>query len=331
MRTRGEFLGALTLGAIAPVVPSFPPSLQKPPMLARGDRIGLIAPASPPTDDDIGRARAHVASFGLRPVLGDYVRAQDGYLAGSDAQRAADFNRMARDPNIRGIVAIRGGYGTMRILDMLDYAAIEGDPKVVMGFSDVTAILNAVTMRSGVVTFHGPLGAHGSSWSGSARDYIRRLLFSSQPVGPLQIRDAQTIVPGRAQGRLAGGNLSLVASLVGTAFAVPARGALLFFEETEEAPYRIDRMLMQLDLAGDLRSARAILVGRCTKCAGEGPSQSAQEVIAGRLRSVDRPAVGGAPVGHIPAQWVLPIGVYAELDATAGTLTLLETAVASRP
>jgi muramoyltetrapeptide carboxypeptidase len=330
MKSRGEFLGALTLGALAPVVPGFPSPLQRPPMLARGDRVGLIAPASPPSDADIVQARAHVESLGLIPIMGDYIRARNGYLAGTDAQRAADFNHMARDASIRAIVAIRGGYGTMRILELLDYAAIRQNPKVVLGFSDLTALLNAVTLRAGVVTFHGPLGAHGSSWSGAARAYVEQLLFSAQPPPRMQIDDPQPIVSGRARGRLAGGNLSLIAALTGTPFAVPARDALLFFEETEEAPYRLDRMLTQLALAGTLTAARGVLVGRCTKCTTKETSPAAEQVIAERLLTTGRPAVAGAPIGHIPAQWVLPIGVLAELDAGAGTLTLLEPAVTPR-
>jgi muramoyltetrapeptide carboxypeptidase len=330
MKTRGEFLGALTLGALAPVIPGFPSPLQRPPMLARGDRVGLIAPASPPTDGDIAQARAHVESLGLVPVMGEYIRARNGYLAGTDAQRAADFNHMARDASVRAIVAIRGGYGTMRILELLDYAAIRSDPKIVMGFSDLTALLNAVTTRAGVVTFHGPLGAHGSSWSGAARTYVEQLLFSAQLPPPLQIDGPQPIVSGRARGQLAGGNLSLIAALTGTPFAVPARDAVLFFEETEEAPYRLDRMLTQLALAGALTAARGILVGRCTKCTTKGSSPTARQVIAERLLAAERPAVAGAPIGHIPVQWVLPIGVLAELDAGAGTLTLLEPALTPR-
>lgn len=300
--------------------------MQKPPRLRRGDRVGLIAPASPPTDGDIELAAAHVESLGLLPVIGKYVRERDGYLAGSDAQRAADFNAMASDADIRAIVAIRGGYGTMRILTMLDYAAIRRDPKIVMGFSDLTAILNAVAARSRVVTFHGPVGAHGSSWSGAARRYLEETLFSTAP-SRLRIEGARAIVPGRARGRLAGGNLSLIASLVGTPFAVPMADALLFFEETEEKPYRIDRMLTQLELAGELPATRGVLVGQCTKCIAQGSTQSAAAVIAEHLQRLGRPATAGAPVGHIASQWVVPIGALAELDATDGTLTLLEPAV----
>ncbi len=260
------------------------------------------------------------------PVLGKHVRESDGYLAGTDTARAEDFNAMARAPEIRAIVAIRGGYGTMRILERLDYDAVRRDPKVIMGFSDLTALLNAVAMRSRVLTFHGPLGAHGSAWDGEARAFLRDVLFASAPTR-LRLGGARTIVPGTVRGPLAGGNLSLIAALVGTPFAVPAAGALLFFEETEEPSYRIDRMLVQLDLAGDLAAAGGILVGRCTQCVAQAAPPPA-EVIDARLRSVGRPAVSGAAIGHIPRQWVLPIGAQAELDAAAGTLTLLEPAVA---
>jgi muramoyltetrapeptide carboxypeptidase len=327
--TRGEFLATTALSAIAPAIPHFPALMRKPQMLEPGDRVGLIAPASPPTGDDVARATANVRSLGLVPVLGKYVFEQNGYLAGSDAERAADFNAMARDPDIRGIVAIRGGYGTMRILSMLDYGAIARDPKIVMGFSDLTALLNAVAVRSRVVTFHGPVGAHGSSWSGTARTYLEAALFSAQPRA-LRFAGARQIVPGRARGRLAGGNLSLVASLAGTPFAVPAAGAILFLEETEEQPYRIDRMLTQLALAGDLSAAAGVLFGRCVKCTGPGPTQPAEQVVEERLKDAGRPAAAGAAFGHIPSQLVLPIGVEAELDAAGGTLTLLE-APCSRP
>jgi len=323
--TRGGFLEALALAAIAPAVPRLAQAMQKPPMLVRGDRVGLIAPASPPTGDDIARAVANVESLGLEPVLGRYVRRQDGYLAGTDAERAADFNEMARNPQIRAIVAIRGGYGTMRILDRLDYGAIRRDPKIVMGFSDMTAVLNAVASRSRLVTFHGPVGAHGSSWSGAGRTYLEQALFSAEPYS-LRIAAPRTIVPGRTSGRLAGGNLSLCASLAGTPYAIAAAGAILILEETEEPPYRIDRMLTQLDLAGDLAAAAGILFGECTKCVGPGPTQAAPQVVAERLQQSGRPAVAGAAVGHIPQQWVLPIGVRAELDAGAGTLAMLESA-----
>jgi muramoyltetrapeptide carboxypeptidase len=193
-----------------------------------------------------------------------------------------------------------------------------------MGFSDLTALLNAVAVRSAVVTFHGPVGAHGSSWSGTARSYLETALFTDQA---FSLQGAgRPVVPGRARGRLLGGNLALIAALTGTPYALPTDGTILFLEETEEPPYRIDRMLTQLDLAGELAAARGILVGQCTKCTARPPAPSAMQVIEERLKSVARPAAMGAPIGHIPTQWVLPIGVEAELNATNGTLTLLEAA-----
>jgi muramoyltetrapeptide carboxypeptidase len=326
---RGYFLaGTAALAATTNAsIEAFPPTMQRPPKLRAGDRVGLIAPASPPQGNDVELSIRHVEALGFRPVLGRYVAARMGYLAGSDDERAEDFNRMARDPDVRAIVAIRGGYGTMRILPALDYGALRRDPKIVMGYSDLTAVLNAVAMRSGLVTFHGPLGAHGSSWSGRTRAYVETMLMRAQPPPPFEIVGADRIVPGRAVGRLAGGNLSLIAALLGTPYAIPSSGALLFFEETQEAPYRIDRMLTQLSLAGALGAARGFLVGQCTKCVDQEAGPAASSVIDARLREVGRPALAGVPVGHIPTQWILPVGGRAELDAGEKTLVFLEAAV----
>jgi len=330
MTTRSEFISnAAAMGAVvASVDPVLPAALVKPPALRRGDRVGLVAPASPLDPTEIEDGMAHLASFGLVPVLGDHVRAQNGYLAGSDAQRAQDFNTMARDAGIRAIVALRGGYGAMRILGELDYDAIRRDPKIVMGYSDITAIVNAIATHSGVIAFHGPVASHGSSYSGIARAYFQRTLMSTEPVGTLHIAHPRVIAAGRARGSLVGGNLSLVSSLAGTPYAIPTRDSIFFFEETHEAPYRIDRMLTQLELAGNLRGVRGVLVGQCTDCTGDGPTPPASDVIAERLRGLECPAVAGAPIGHIATQWIIPIGARAELDAAAGTLTIPEAVTA---
>jgi muramoyltetrapeptide carboxypeptidase len=309
--------------------PVFPATLVKPPMLRHGDRVALIAPASPLEPSEIAEGVAHLESLGLVPVLGAHVRAQDGYLAGSDAQRAEDFNTMARDASVRAIVALRGGYGTMRILDALDYDAIRRDPKIVMGYSDLTAIVNAIVTRSGVIAFHGPVATHGSSYGKKTRAYVRRVLMSAEPIGTLRVPNPHLISPGRASGRLAGGNLSLISALAGTPYAIPSRDAILFFEETHEAPYRIDRMLTQLELAGTFRGVRGVLVGQCTECTGDPPTQPASDVIDERVRSLGCPATAGAPIGHIPTQWIVPVGARAELDAGAGTLTITEAAVSA--
>ncbi len=301
--------------------------MRKPPALRRGDRIGLIAPASPLSSSEIEKGIEHVRLLGLEPVLGRFAAASSGYLAGSDRERAADFNQMARDPEIRGIIALRGGYGTMRILDELDYAAIAADPKVVMGFSDLTAVLNAVARRSGVVTFHGPLAARESVFDDATLAYVERVCMSTEPIGTLRAREAHVVRASSARGRLAGGNLSLVSALVGTPWVPAFRGALLLLEETEEQPYRIDRMLTQLRLAGALEATKGVLFGACTHCEAQGPSMTADQVIADRLGDLDRPVVAGLPFGHIHEQWVLPIGLEAKLDAESLSLEIPEAAV----
>lgn len=227
MTTRSGFLtSAVALGAAMSSPGAFPDTLVKPPVLRRGDRVGLIAPASPLDPSEIDDGVAHLASFGLVPVLGEHARAKNGYLAGTDTQRAADFNTMARDSSIRAIVALRGGYGSMRILDALDYDAIRRDPKIVMGYSDITAIVNAIATRSGVIAFHGPVASHGSSYSGVARAFFQRTLMSVEPIGTLHVAHPHVITSGRADGLLAGGNLTLAASLAGTPYAIPSRDTI---------------------------------------------------------------------------------------------------------
>lgn len=325
MTTRGEFLLLTTAGACA--LSAFPSGMRKPPVLRRGDKVGLIAPASPLSDAEIAQGVAHVRSLGLEPVLGRFVASRDGYLAGSDDERAADFNRMARDAEVRAIFALRGGYGTMRILELLDFDAIGADPKVVMGFSDMTAVLNAVARRSAVVAFHGPLAARESVFDEVTRRYVERVCMSTEPIGTLRAPGATILHAGRARGRIAGGNLSLVSSLAGTPWAPAFRDSLLVLEEVDEEPYRIDRMLTQLRLAGALEAASGIVFGACTHCEAKGPSMSADQVLHDRLAGIGRPAIAGAPVGHIPEQWVLPIGLEGVLDAESRTLEIPEAAV----
>ncbi|MHB8432050.1 MAG: S66 peptidase family protein [Candidatus Tyrphobacter sp.] len=308
-------------------LPAFPARMRKPLALRRGERVGLIAPAAPVTDDEIVQSAARVRSLGVEPVVGRHAAARRGYLAGSDEERADDFNCMARDPSIRAIVALRGGYGTMRILEHVDYGAIAADPKIVLGFSDVTALLDAVAQRSAVITFHGPV-AREEYFDEVARSYVERACMSLEPIGTLAALAATTVRGGSARGRIAGGNLSIVASLLGSPWAPALREALLLLEDVDEEPYRIDRMLTQLRLAGAIEAARGVIVGGLTRCEPKADSQgTAEEVVAERLSGWDRPVLCGIPSGHVPHQWVLPIGLEATLDADARTLTFSEPAV----
>lgn len=258
-------------------------------------------------------------SLGLQPRLGRHAREKRGYLAGTDDMRAADFNEAARDPQVRGIFALRGGYGTMRILDAIDYDALARDPKVVLGYSDLTALLNAITQRTGLVTFHGPVAAL-SQFGADERAWLRRAVMQVKPLGKLHAAQAVTIAPGSASGRLCGGNLTLITALLGTPYEIDTTGALLIIEETDEAPYRIDRMLTQLALSGALARAAGVLVGRCANCEVDESHPYAamplQATLRDRLGSLGIAVLAELPIGHAGEQWTVPIGLQARMDGS---------------
>lgn len=302
----------------------------KPPRLRPGDSVGLVSPAGPlDKPEDLQRGIDQVELLGLNPVVGKHALDKAAYLAGTDEARASDINTFVRDPNIRGIFALRGGYGTMRILDAIDYDAFRADPKVLLGFSDLTALLNAITTRTGLVTFHGPVAAY-STFTPTVVQNIQNAVMSGNAIGMLHNTTTTTIVSGTARGKLVGGNLTLVAALAGTPYAVPTAGNILFLEDVHEEPYHIDQMLTTLTLAGDLRTAAGIACGIFMepdrKIADE-PSPELAALMRDRLTLAGRPATLGMQFGHILNQWVLPIGMDAVLDASAGTLTIGEAAV----
>ena len=279
--------------------------------------VALVAPAGPLADEEeFARAEQIVQSLGLVPKLAKHARAKRGYLAGTDAERAADFNDAIRNPSVRGIFALRGGYGTMRILDAIDYAGLAADPKVVIGYSDLTALLNAITQRTGLVTFHGPVAAL-SPFTKSETQWLRRAVMQPEPLGELR-GIGTAIVSGAAAGRLCGGNLSLVTSLLGTPYALDTAGALLVLEEVEEAPYRVDRMLTQLRLAGALSHVAGVLVGSCRNCdvAGDHPYAAIPLALTlrDRLGDLGVPVLTDLPIGHDGEQWTLPLGLHARVD-----------------
>ncbi|MGZ3522781.1 MAG: S66 peptidase family protein [Vulcanimicrobiaceae bacterium] len=303
----------------------------RPPALHPGDVVALVAPAGPlASADELSRACDVVRELGFEPRLSQNAGRRDGYLAGSDDERASDFNDAASDPAVRGIFALRGGYGTMRILDRINYDALRDDPKVVLGYSDLTALLNAITARADLVTFHGPVAAL-SAFTPSVVDSLRRAICVPEPLGAIPMPETEIIAGGQVRGRLAGGNLSLIASLIGTRYAVTMRDSLLFFEEVDEAPYRVDRMLTQLRLSGALLDAAGVLVGQCRNCDVDENHVYAQmplsRVFHDRLGDLGVPVLAGASFGHIEEQWTIPIGATATLDADTRTLQVEEAAV----
>lgn len=302
----------------------------KPPRLRAGDKVGLVSPAGPmekAADLQIGIDQ--LRAVGLEAVVGKHAMDRVAYLAGSDEARASDLNAFARDPQIRGIFATRGGYGTMRILDAIDYDAFARDPKVVLGFSDITALINAITARTGLVTFHGPVAAYSTYTAVVVRE-MQALLMNAQPPGTLRNATTSTIVPGTARGKLVGGNLTLIDGVFGTPYAIPVEGNILLIEDVHESPYQMDQLLTTLLLGDVLQSAAGIAVGVIVepdRKQSEGPSPDLMLALRDRLTAAKRPAVQGMQFGHILNQWVLPIGLAATLDATAGTLTIDEAAV----
>ena len=339
MTTRREFVAAgvaAGLLSVSPVRAAERRPILKPPRLRPGDRVGMINPARAAFRTEPVEIQAEsLAALGLMPVKGENFYKRRGYLAGTDEERAADVNAFFADPSIKGLMGI-GGWGSARLLPHLDYDLIRANPKAVAGFSDVTALLNGIHARTGLVTFHGPHPRVKTS-----ADYFRRVLFDGEPVtfeNPSEIAEDElvqtreryaTIHPGRARGRLVGGNLTVLAAIVGSPYVPDFDGAILFLEDVREAVYRVDRMLTQLKLAGLLDRLAGFVFGRCTDCEPDGTygSLTLEEVLDDHVLPLGVPAYRGAMIGHIRRQFVLPLGVEAEIDAGAGTLRLLEPAV----
>jgi muramoyltetrapeptide carboxypeptidase len=342
MIDRRTFAGLLPLAAAATAVagPAAAPRrpIIKPRRLAPGDTVGLVLPASATFEaDDIVLAREQMEAIGFKVLIAPHAHDRHGYFAGKDADRADDINRMFANDDVDGIVCYTGGWGSPRVLPYLDYALFARKPKVFIGYSDITALLNAITQRSGLVTFHGPVG--GSTIDPYSLDNFRRVVMTPEPAGvlappakkPAELVDRTNrilrLYRGKATGRLAGGNLTLLAALMGTPYAVDTKGAILFAEDIREEIYRVDRMLTQLALGGKFDDMAGFVFGRCTGCSERPSAFSLEDILRDRFGNGPRPALSGLSFGHIEQKMTLPVGVEAALDADAGTLTLLESAV----
>jgi muramoyltetrapeptide carboxypeptidase len=307
-----------------------PRTMIRPAALRPGARIALVAPAGPLAEGAAERAVQRVEAMGWIPRLGEHASGRHGYLAGTDDQRLADLNRALRSDDIDTIWCLRGGYGTMRILDRIDWPALQRRPRALIGFSDNTA-LHLALQRLGVVSFHGPHPA--ADYPPFAEQALRAVVTEARPAGLLPAPPAapapEAIVGGRAEGLLVGGNLALLAATLGTPYAVQTSGAILFLEEVGEPVYRIDRLLSQLLLAGVLDRVAGIVIGAFSECPDLDKPElpSTAEVLRDRLAHLRVPVAAGFSFGHIPDNLTLPLGVLARLDADAGTLELLEPAV----
>jgi muramoyltetrapeptide carboxypeptidase len=340
---RRQLLAALGAGAAAPLAlraqtaaPSARLPLVKPPRLRPGDTVGLVNPATAAFETmPIEILVDSLEALGLKVVQGESYFDRRGYFAGTDRDRASDINGFFGDPNVKALVA-RGGWGSARLLPLLDYDAIRGNPKILLGYSDVTALLLGIHAKTGLVTFHGPHPRMRFS-----ADRIREVLFDgSAPLleNPREVsanqtvqteHRIQTLTPGVARGPILGGNLTVLTALVGSGYLPDWRGCVLFLEDVDEAVYRIDRMLTQLRLAGVLEQIAGFVFGRCTECEPDSTygSLTLEEVLRDHIGSLGVPAYRGAMIGHIPEQFTIPMGVHAEIDAGAGTIRLLEPGV----
>jgi len=282
--------------------------------LRDGSRVALVAPSGIlPDRAHVARAEENVRSLGWIPVTGANVSRTHGYLAGTDAERISDVNNAIRDDSIDAIWCVRGGYGAMRLLPDIDYASLKANPRPFIGFSDITAFHAAIWKECGIVSFHGPTAR------GELSDFSRQSLTDAvvdQKSSCGIATNGRVLRPGRARGRLAGGNLALVAALMGTPWEVDFDGAILVIEDIDEAVYRVDRMMRQLLLAGALSKCVAMVAGDFKPPSNETNEQNRMldEVIAEAADEAGIPCLAGAPFGHIHDQWTLPLGATAELD-----------------
>lgn len=305
-------------------------TVARPPALRTGDTVMLVSPAGPTHPERIARGLDLLAGWGLTAVLAPNAYGRHGFLAGTDELRAADLNAAFADPAVRGVICTRGGYGAQRVVDAVDMAAVRRDPKVVVGFSDITALQLALWRGARLATLHGPMmGWDDRRTPPGSAESLRAALMTTAPVTvrPEPAEDtAGVLVAGPpVRGTLLGGNLSLLVSTVGTPDMPDLAGAILLLEDVDEPPYKIDRMLTHLRRAGVLRGLAGVAVGQFTGCRDDW-AMSVADVLTDRLADLGVPVLGGLPVGHGQAQVTVPVGVPATLDVAAGTL-LVEPAI----
>ncbi|MCR9172331.1 MAG: LD-carboxypeptidase [bacterium] len=307
------------------------PLYARPSRLKKGDTIGICTPAGAlRRNEEVAEFTKVLNQMGFEVKVGENVYKKHGYFAGTDEERASDFMNFIQDETVRGIFFLRGGWGCARILPLLDFDLIRKHKKVIMGFSDLTSLLNAITEHSGIVTFHGPGG--NSSWNEYSIDYIRKTTMGNELTNFRNTGADHPIITyssGTAFGTLWGGNLSVLVSMIGTPYFPKIKDGLLFLEEVGEEPYRIDRMLTQLKQAGILDRCKGVILGNFRKCTAEEPHRAftLEEVFEQHFRDIEKPVYYGAQIGHTVNKFTVPIGIDARMDADKGTFQLTSSAV----
>jgi len=343
---RKNFIKSLSLASAFSFLPSEKvlsysykkqPEKIKPKRSKKGDTIALVTPGSYISEKELEDCIENLQSLGFKAVYNESILNKTGYFSGNDKQRADELIEMFSRKDVDGVMCARGGYGCSRILPLLDYEIITDNPKVLIGYSDVTALLYGIHSKTGLVCFHGPVGI--STFNEFSTNYLKDVLIT--PPKKLELiskpeengSEPVTIISGKAEGELIGGNLSVVVSLIGTEYDIDTENKIIFIEETTEEPYRIDRMLTQMLMSGKFEKASGIALGVFDNCEPKKDkpsfesSFSLMEVLFDRLSGLGVPVVYGLSFGHIKNKFTLPFGIKAELNADEKKLTLLESAV----
>lgn len=341
------FMTAWLLAVVSADLRAQKPAPIKPPALRPGDTIALVAPAGPLERDRVEWARGRLHRLGFHLQVPKNIFRKRGYLAGDDQVRAEELMAAFRDPTVKAIFPGTGGYGTTRILDLLDYDVIRRNPKILLGFSDITGLHLALQRKTGLITFHGPLLMYGlgsrENLTEFSAEYLWRALlaksyfdWAGDPVDegysyfiPPEVATVRTISPGKARGRLTGGNLSLVCTLMGTEYEIDTDGKILFLEDTNEEPYRIDRYLSQLRLGGKFDKVAGVMLGHYTGCESKKGEDSLtlEHVLADYFSELRVPVIVNFPAGHNRQNTTLPMNAMVELDADARRVRVLENPV----
>jgi muramoyltetrapeptide carboxypeptidase len=308
----------------------------KPAALTKGDLIGIVAPASPPSiSEKITKGAEYLERLGYRVTLGKNVSNAYGYLAGTDQDRADDINAMFADKKVKAIIAVRGGYGTPRLLPLLNYPLIKKNPKILVGYSDLTALQLAIFNKTGLVTFSGPMSGV-EMWKEIdpfTEEHFWTMVTSKKKFGTVRNPDGRpfaAIVKGSGSGRLLGGNLSLITAIIGTPYLPSFKNAILFLEEIDEECYRFDRMMNHLRIAGIFKEVKGVIMGELTDVKPsdtKSPFLTLEQVLQDYLPAIPHPVITGLVYGHVPKKLTMPIGIRGSMNANAKTISFDESAV----
>lgn len=337
IKSLGIFIGAVPFFAFDNLKEERSSSnLLLPKSIKKGDTVGLISPSSATAERiQFMFAQEALEALGFKVRLGENLKNRRGHLAGTDEERAGDLNSMFADDEIKAIICIRGGSGAARILPLIDYKLIKRNPKPLLGYSDITALHNAIHAKTGLITFHGPNGT--GSWNSFNVKQFEDIFFDKNWV-TFQNEDLKsddlviktnrilTLRSGVAEGKILGGNLTVLTALSGSSYLPDFKDSILFLEDIGEDPYKIDRMMSTLKLNGTLDQIKGFVFGQCTDCTPSGGygSLTLDDILDDYILPLGIPAYKGAMIGHVSKQFIIPVGAKVKLDADAGTLTMIQ-------